>query len=58
MKTRKNFNKWVHDSNVSLQNTLDGITTLCGKTARRMVSSKDKKKVTCPLCLEKQKLYD
>lgn len=53
MKKRKNFDRWVHNSDVPLKSMLSGITTLCGKTARRINSSKVEKEITCPLCLEK-----
>ncbi len=60
MKKRKNYNKWVHFRHHEFDLDIPGFaedspTTICGKTALRMISTSDKNKVTCPRCLEKLK---
>lgn len=47
---RKNYNQWIHM--VSGKCRPEDPNTLCGKTARRILSTTDKSKVTCKRCLE------
>ena len=46
---RKNYNQWIH---AYPKDDVTETTTLCGKTARRIVRSKYNEKVTCPRCLK------
>jgi hypothetical protein len=49
--------RWVHYSFgghvAMLKRNENGETTICGKTARRIVCTTDKKNVTCKRCLDK-----
>jgi len=54
MKERKNYNQWIH-ANIVLDKSpiskmQQGVTTLCGKTARRIISTTDVEEVTCLRC--------
>lgn len=55
-KKRKNYNQWVHAKISILHNPvkpmLNGITTICGKSARHIISTSDTEKITCKRCLE------
>ena len=57
MKKRKNYIRWIHGNivllNNPLQDMLSKITTLCGKSAIRCKTTKDKEKITCKICLDK-----
>jgi len=60
MKKRKNYKQWVHfqDHEFDLSKpgfAEDSQTTICGKTARRIIATRDKDAVTCRRCIEKLK---
>ena len=50
-------NRWVHYSFGGwvplLKRNENGETTICGKTANRIVVTKNRNNVTCKICLDK-----